>query len=129
YGIEAVDLLAPAPRPRRCEPGLYCVSATLLAGVYDIPAPWSAAFEGGYQATRQTLREYYSRPPSELQNAIQERDPRLMRAIRNYNVWQLGRLTAFFRHREPTVNVGGSILVFDVDQAELEMALNGPPPE
>jgi hypothetical protein len=129
YGIEAHDLLASAPLPVQYEPGLYCISATMLAGVYDIPAPWNAASEGGYRATRQTLGEYFARPAEELEAALRQRDPRLMRAIRNFNLWQLGRLMAFLRHREPTANVGGSILIFDLHQSALDTALNGPVPE
>jgi hypothetical protein len=129
YGIKIRDLLASSPLPVQLEPGLYCISATMLAGVYDIPAPWSAASEGGYRATRKTLGEYFVRPTGEIEAALRERDPRLMRAIRNFNLWQLGRLMAFLRHREPTANVGGSILIFDLHQAALDAALNGPVPE
>jgi hypothetical protein len=129
YEIQARDLLASAPLPVQLEPGLYCVSATMLAGVYDIPAPWSAPSEGGYRASRQTLGEYFARPTEEIEAALRQRDPRLMRAIRNFNLWQLGRLMAFLRHREPTANVGGSILIFDLNQSALDAALNGPVPE
>jgi hypothetical protein len=129
YGIDAPDIIEPAPFPRRYEPGLYCVSATMLAGLYSIPAPWSAVNEQGYRATRQTLHQYYSQPAQELQAAYDRRDPRLLRAVRNFNIWQAARLMACLRNRKPTANIGGSILVFDLEQSDLDAALNGRVPE
>ncbi len=129
YGIQGTDIIAAAPLPLRYDPGLYCVSATMLAALYNLPVPWSAVNEEGYRATRLTLREYDSRPAEELQAAFDRRDPRLLRAIRNFNIWQAARLMACLRHREPTANIGGSILIFDLNRSDLDAALNGRVPE
>ena len=128
YGIDAFDIMLPRPQPRVLTPGRYCVSATLLSGVYDSPAPWTAEREGAYRATRQTLAEFDRLSPEARRAAADSGDPRLQRAIRNYNQWQLGRLMAYLRRRQPAANVGGSILVFDLGQKELATALDGPPP-
>jgi tetratricopeptide (TPR) repeat protein len=50
-------------------------------------------------------------------------------AIAAFNILQAGRLKAFLRHRPPDAVIGGSILVFRLDAAEIERALHGPPAE
>ena len=39
-----------------------------------------------------------------------------------------GRLVAFLRRREPDAMVGYSILIYRLTDADLALALNGPPP-
>jgi len=42
---------------------------------------------------------------------------------------QFARLCAYLRKREPIANIGNSILVFQLNQRELDQALYGPPAE
>jgi tetratricopeptide (TPR) repeat protein len=50
-------------------------------------------------------------------------------AIAAFNILQAGRLKTFLRHRPPDAAIGGSILVFRLDTAEIDRALHGPPAE
>ena len=50
-------------------------------------------------------------------------------AVAAFNILQAGRLKAFLRYRPPDAVVGGSILVFRLDAAEIDRALHGTPAE
>ncbi len=141
---ESIDLAPAAGTPRRLQPGLYCISATLLQGVYAEPlGPWCAAFEATYQRARRFIdaatedasaagaivsdsrSDLPSVQPDEAADAAAVREA----AVHAFNLLQAGRLRAFLRQREPDANVGGSILVFRISAADLGQALAGPPAE
>lgn len=145
-----IDLLGIAPaegQPQRLEPGLYCVSATLLQAVYDEPlGRWCEKFEATYQRARGFV-ESYSREPDDIASAeaivtasgesgvkVAPTDSDggttvAEAAVHAFNILQSGRLRAFLRHREPDANVGGSILIFRLSAGDLDAALRGPPAE
>jgi len=141
---EIIDLAPAAGRPRKLQSGLYCISATLLQGVYAEPlGPWCAAFEATYQRARRFIDaatedasaagaivndsrgDLPSVQPDEAADAAAVREA----AVHAFNLLQAGRLRAFLRQREPDANVGGSILVFRLSAADLAQALAGPPAE
>ena len=145
-----IDLLgiAPAPgKPQILKPGLYCVSATLLAAVYDEPlGRWCEKFEATYQRAREFV-ESQSREnddtaaaaavvtasgesgvkvgPTDIDGGTTVAEA----AVYAFNILQSGRLRAYLRHRQPDADVGRSILIFRLSAADLDAALRGPPAE
>ncbi len=145
-----IDLLgiAPAPgKPQTLEPGLYCVSATLLAAVYDEPlGPWCEKFEATYQRSREFV-ESLAKKPGDAASAeaivaasgengisVSPSDDGGDRSVTDaavyaFNILQSGRLRAYLRHRSPDADIGRSILIFRLSAADLDAALRGPPAE
>jgi tetratricopeptide (TPR) repeat protein len=140
----SIDLAPAVGMPRRLQPGLYCISATLLQGVYAEPlGPWCTAFEATYQRARlfidaatedasaagaivsDSRGDLPSAQPDEAADDAAVREG----AVHAFNLLQAGRLRAFLRYREPDANIGGSILVFRLSTADLAQALAGPPAE
>jgi len=131
YGIEAVRLpglfsfrrVHPWYWP---EPGLYAVSATMLAHVYSpYRGPWTEAREHRYQALRGLEAAFRAL------KAAPHGHPELMRettpaewAARwdEYNQLRFARLCHYLRVRPPDGNVGYSILLFRLSAAEIEAA-------
>jgi tetratricopeptide (TPR) repeat protein len=141
---ESIDIAPAVGEPRRLEPGVYCISATFLQGVYAEPlGPWCAAFEATYQRARHFIdaatedasaagaivsdsrSDLPSVQPDEAADDAAVREA----AVHAFNLLQAGRLRAFLRQREPDATVGGSILVFRLSAADLAQALAGPPAE
>jgi hypothetical protein len=126
YGIDAQLLPGYLRRnqfetAQRLEPGVYCLSATILQSLY-VPAwgPWTTLYE---QLYRERLALFGNSPPDEAALGV---DPMLSQRWREFESLRLGRLCAVLRLREPDAQVGYSILIYDVSQAELELALGGP---
>ncbi len=106
YGVRPTHFL-PAPyiarppfAPYDYVPGLYCLSATQLAGVYsDYLGPWRPVWEARYRAVPRDTEEF----------------DRL----------RLARLCRYLQRRPPDAAAGYSILVYRLDAAELRAALEG----
>lgn len=120
------------------EPGTYCISATMLQGVYSrLFGPWTEKYESYYQQVTAEI----NRLAEELKDdpALAERiknDPqateerrRVFDTITAYNHARAARLFAFLRLREPDDFVGYSILVYRLDERDLEAAQFKPPAE
>jgi 4-amino-4-deoxy-L-arabinose transferase-like glycosyltransferase len=113
------------------EPGTYCISATMLQGVYSrLFGPWTEAYEKYYQqvtAEINRLAEEMKNDPALAEqikhdpNATEERR-RVFDTITAYNHARAARLFAFLRLREPDDFVGYSILVYRLDERDLEAA-------
>ncbi len=112
-------------------PGLYCVSATMLQGVLEpMTAPW---------VVRRELRYRELRAQYDQLAAAKGIDPRRYLELLADNGWSdtLGeydrlrtrRLIAYLRHRRPDDNVNGSILIYRLEQGDIDQALAGPPVE
>ena len=141
---DSPDIAPAVGAPRRLQPGLYCISATLLQGVYAEPfGPWCVPFEITYRQARRFIDDDTGDPTtagaivSESRGDLPSVDghdavnaPAVQaEAIYAFNLLQAGRLRSFLRHRRPDANVGGSIVVFRLNAADLEEALLGPPSE
>ena len=119
--------------PRLLEPGHYCISATVLqqvsiGGVFV--GPWSQSLENSYQRLREEFRSIRENNSSDERIAGSEEkklDGRLSNLI--YENLRFHRLCAWLRQREPDDNVGYSILIYDLSEADLERALDGPSPQ
>jgi hypothetical protein len=121
YGIEATGLPfdSSADKLPAFEPGTYCISATTLQHVYSFEhGKWTREYESAYRlALARTVHHFDLAADDSFAN-----DVSLQRL-------RFARLCAYLRKREPTANVGNSILVFQLNQQELDQALYGPPVE
>jgi hypothetical protein len=114
------------------KPGLYCISATILQSVYSPEIGlWCRPYEAEYQRALAStqLRTESGSPPSGRAPLIANQGAPSIKNIREFERLRFSRLCAYLRHRQPKAEVGHSILVFDLDAAELDKALYGPPPE
>jgi hypothetical protein len=133
YGINATILPEEQPGSplNSLGPGLYCVSATILQHVYEMErGPWAAVYEEAY---RKGVAWSASREANDPVMAIANPEPvaKDQRAdrLRTFRALRFGRLCAYLRHQKPSANIGYSILVFRLSQADIDAALNGPPAE
>jgi 4-amino-4-deoxy-L-arabinose transferase-like glycosyltransferase len=121
YGIEATGLPfdSSADKMPAFEPGTYCISATTLQHVYSFEhGKWTREYESAYRlALARAVHHFDLAANDSFAN-----DVSLQRL-------RFARLCAYLRKREPTANVGNSILVFQLNQQELDQALYGPPVE
>lgn len=107
-------------------PGTYIISATMLQSVYNRTAfgPWCASYEKEYQNLIPLIDEL---------NQWQDwaTFSRLTKGgkIQRYDDLRLGRLCAYLRKREPDERITYGILVYELNQAQLDEALRGPPAE
>jgi len=120
YGIEATPLPldSSAQKLTPLEPGTYCISATTLAQVYSFEhGKWTDQYESAYRIALARAAHHGLVANDSVSNAGS-----LQRL-------QFARLCAYLRKREPIANIGNSILVFQLNQRELDQALYGPPAE
>ena len=147
HGIDAIPLpsyfhIWREPRvPIELKPGWYCVSATILQGLYQDPwGPWDAAKEAEYQHLRPVVeafrREHAGQPDRDaLASPVSASLPASAPAMGwpqlcdRYEWLRVGRLCAVLRKREPDTRAGASILIYRVSANELHTALDGPPLE
>jgi hypothetical protein len=120
YGIEATPLPldSSAQKLSPLEPGTYCISATTLQQVYSFQhGKWTNQYESAYRFA--------------LVRAVHHFDLTANDTVTNESLQRLrfARLCAYLRKREPIANVGNSILVYQLNQRELDQALYGPPAE
>jgi hypothetical protein len=131
YGIDAERLPSYFDpwRPRWVSPltpGRYLVSASLLPPVYLTHArgSWTPEYEATYQELRRGFRSRFGTSSVDLDRlALQEQG-----AVVAYEEYRFRRLTASLWNRKPDAMVGYTILVYELSQAELDAALDGPPP-
>ena len=100
-------IVRPPHTPYELEPGLYCVSATLLAEVYSQDrGPWTAAHEEKWRRFRAT-------PPTAA-------------TFKEFDLLRFTRLLKYLQLREPDAHAGYSILIYRLTSAELRAALEAP---
>lgn len=139
YGIDAT-LLPQGRDPWPIAPlrgGVYCISATNLQGVYlrDAPGPaWTPLYEQRYQQAAARIGQLQATrdDPSAFRRLVaREGEAYWARLARSYGNLRAGRLFAHLRQREPDASVGHSILIYRLDDAEVERAIDPaqPPPE
>ncbi|HEY4311714.1 MAG TPA: glycosyltransferase family 39 protein [Pirellulales bacterium] len=139
YGIRAEELPKFFPRwnptlPAPLAGGLYCISASMLQQVYTVPyvGKWNEQFEKYYQDLRQVVVPFQraaSNPAALQQMAESAPLAELQEAFRVYRVLRFGRLCSFLRQREPDDQVGYSIMIYRLTDADVDAALDGPPCE
>ncbi|MDI6796963.1 MAG: glycosyltransferase family 39 protein [Desulfatibacillaceae bacterium] len=121
------------PAPFELVPGIYCISATLLQQLYvRFPGRWCQRYELWYQTFGPIAEKYYSSDmdDSRQYNLLVEKAggiQRLEYILSGYQWLRFGRLCQQLRQREPDAYAGYSILIYRVEQEELDMALKGAP--
>jgi 4-amino-4-deoxy-L-arabinose transferase-like glycosyltransferase len=138
YGIDAQRLPSypikwqphvPAPLTG----GTYLISASLLPGVYNLlPGKWNEEYESRFKNLGKNVEQYrsLSATPEGLQQ-IQSfaPDKEWQDMFKMYESARFMRLASFLRQREPDDEIGYSLLVYRLTDAEVAQALEGPPVE
>jgi hypothetical protein len=108
------------------EPGLYCISATMLEHVYSpVRGPWTIEFEKEYQKLRELepLFETYghdSARRTEFEKAAPAGQWR--RSWGRHDQLRFARLCYYLRLRAPDADIGHSIFIYRLTAEELRKA-------
>lgn len=137
YAIDATILPSLPPRalpkaPQPLRPGIYCISATMLQGVYLSQGIWTRALEEQYQQTRTKLAIFDStksdpQARAELVASVGGQQV-VLDTFHTLEELRFGRLCCYLRQREPLAEINYSILIYRVTADTLALALDGPPP-
>jgi 4-amino-4-deoxy-L-arabinose transferase-like glycosyltransferase len=107
--------------------GVYCISATMLQEVYSpVRGPWTPQREREYQELRALepqFREYLEHPAARSQLLAAAPAERWETGWQRFALLQHARLCAYLRARGPDAEVGYSILIFRLSDAEVQAAL------
>ena len=124
-------------RPHQALPpltgGVWCLSATMFERAYTaVRGPWSAAYEAEYQRLTAWLshinRQPKGEPPTATDGSPLTKE-QLEKNLFNLEHLRFGRLCHFLRQREPDAVIGHSILIFRLEDAEVNFVLAAPLPE
>lgn len=118
------------PRPWYwCEPGLYAISATMLQQVYmQQRGSWTLENEHRYQQLRlneANFRALKANPRDRPELLLGFTPEEWAIAWSHYEILRFARLCHYLRARRPDAQPGYSIIVYRLDQAEIDAALNG----
>jgi hypothetical protein len=139
YGIHASALpWIPADRSeapwKPLRAGVYCISATLLQHGYSpLRGPWTLSCEREYQDLRALEPGFYAfdrahRGSKRTSLSAEERgnEAKWFETWKRFNLLRFARLCHYLRVRQPDDNVGYSILIYRLTDAETAAALDGP---
>jgi hypothetical protein len=136
YGITARLLPSYFLHSQRAFPpltgGVYCISATMLQGVYlQIKRGWGPSHEQAYREVRADI-ERYERTRGDAESRrrlVEERGAEFwIRRFELHEQLQFARLSRYLLRREPDDQVGYSILIYRLSDAQVREALDGPLP-
>ncbi|MCR6654632.1 MAG: hypothetical protein NVV63_02215 [Opitutus sp.] len=106
------------------EPGLYCVSATMLQDVYSPYAgPWSVKHEASYQKLIPAMREEIAEGRRSTRLGEFGLGPEHL--LWNADRARFARFTLYLRHRTPDARVGNSIFIYRLTAEELRVVADG----
>jgi 4-amino-4-deoxy-L-arabinose transferase-like glycosyltransferase len=135
YGIRARRLMfvngfkLPSPPLAHLEAGVYCISATVLEQVYSpVRGPWTLALEQEFQAGRTlegAFADYRRDPQKRAELERQAPKEKWEGGAARYEWLRLARLCHYLRVRGPDDNVGYSILLYRLTDAEVRAAAGG----
>lgn len=125
--------LLEGPKALRLTGGTYFISASMLQPVmYEVRGPlgpWNQRYEDAYQDLASRVRPLLSDEPAVRLAALSNQSLQEWElTLGYYEMCCLARLTAYLRQREPDDNVNYSILVYNLTDADVARALEGPPP-
>jgi hypothetical protein len=108
------------------KPGTYMISATMLQSVYNHSAfgPWRDSYEREYQNLLPFIDRLKQRPDMATFGQMTRTG-----GIQHFDELRLARLCAYLRKREPDERITYGVLVYELNQAQLDEALRGPPAE
>lgn len=109
--------------PAQLRPGWYVISATHFRRTYlPVRGPWTERHERVFHEVRGRLAVAEKNgPPTTPAGQAQ-----LLQDARDYEILCFGRLIALIERRDPLEVVGGSLLVFKLTDADLNVALHAP---
>lgn len=123
------------------EPGIYCISATMLQCVYNstgfgfsCPGPWRTDYEHNYQTLLRAMGTYVQKSQQKDQAGLDAalaalKMPNWNVVAKMYECARFGRLCASLRHRTPDAVINGAFMIYRISKGDLEKALLGPPAE
>ncbi len=138
YGIQARSLPSFPERwqPHVPEPltgGTYLISATVLQGVVILtPGRWNKQYELRLRNLQQNVDAYRAlstSPEGREQIVAYAPEKEWQDMCKMYESARFSRLASFLRQREPDDEIGYSILVYRLSDADVAQALEGPPVE
>lgn len=113
------------------EPGLYCVSATMLHRVYtQVRGPWTESYETEYRRLVAWLPGALAQTPTERSDAagLPLDEAGWIAELTRLEQLRFGRLCHWLERRRPDAVVANSIFIHALDAAELQAALGVPEP-
>ncbi len=116
-------------------PGIYIISATLYQSVYTRTfGPWNTEYEQHYINSLNNILKYEAarKDPAQLAELLKLRPMEFWNEEYGWlEKFRFARLCAWLRHHRPAPDamIGYSMLIWRINQKELEEALLGPPPE
>lgn len=124
---EMLDPNLRQPFEPRLEPGVYCISATMLQSIYLSPfeGPWQQSYEERYREMLPSAADLERTAHDKVARAalLEKPSPQWwVRFTEEFEQVRTARLCAYLRHREPLHIINGAILVFRLTAAELEEA-------
>jgi hypothetical protein len=126
-----LDISSPQAFP--LQGGIYCLSATMLHGVYSrFHPPWTSENETLYGQVRSQIYRWNStvNDPVAREHLLQENGSENWAAcFKIYGDLRLARLCAYLRHRTADDEVGYSILIYRRSNEEVQQALSGALPK
>lgn len=134
YGIVATRLpgyinflQAAPPSPARLRPGLYCVSATMLAGVLPpLPGPWVASRQMEFDFVKSDFDQLLELSDVDRQAAMQgPYREHWEKVVRDYEQLRYARLLHFLRSRRPNEQINGTILLYRLNELEIAIVEAG----
>lgn len=133
YGID-VELLPsyyqrePPKVAAPLQPGVYCISATMLQNVYtDYWGPWTQGYEDSYRKLSIDVEKFRSSSPEERDRLATETGPSFWyETFANYEQARFARLAAYLRQREPNFEINNSILIYVLNDTDVKNATDGP---
>jgi hypothetical protein len=98
----------------------------MLQSVYNHTAfgPWRDSCESEYQNLTSRIGQI-----GQSHNSATFAQLTQTGVIQRYDELRLGRLCAYLRKREPDERITYGVLVYELNQAQLDEALSGPPAE
>jgi hypothetical protein len=134
FGIQAKKLPCFFPQPQNMlfelKGGVYCISATMLQLNPTFPGQihgqWTLGNESQFQAHRRELEGLF-RPgldsPLARKLILEKGAGYWLNLYRNYERLRFAKLCRFLRTREPDEQIGHSILIYRLAEADLQNAL------
>ena len=138
YGIRAQRLPSFPIRWQPHEPqpltgGTYLISATMLDGVMLTDAGrWNREYESRLKNLRRNVQVYNAlskTPEGRRQLFSSEPEQEWQGMFQTYETMRFSRLASFLRQREADDEIGYSILVYRLTDADVAEAIDGPPVE
>jgi hypothetical protein len=125
YGIRARELLSLGSG--QLKGGVYCISATrLMALLPPCAGPWSSAYEQHYRqafAFVEQLRQVRGKPREVEAMLKKVGAPSVEKVLEVFYGLRQARLCSFLRQREPDHDIGHSILIYRLSDADVRRML------